>query len=240
MDTTRTEPAVDLAPDLSPALRLRRRFVIAAAALSGLLVFVSMIVDPVPDADGVDLVVGYAENLTASGLHTNLIHYGFALTIPVAFAIVGLVRGRGAVLANLAGLLAILGLTSLPGLVMLDFYAVAALRATDVETVAAIEREMEGLTWFIAIIAPAGLAMMVAMSVAVLALWRAGLAPWPVAVGIVAASLAPSVGLPWWLGFGANALGMLALAYVLASVPMHVWYPSAARSEDRSGAPVGR
>ena len=49
-------------------------------------------------------------------MHTNLIHYGFARFAPVAYAMVGLVRRRGAWIANLAGLLAVLGLSTLPGL----------------------------------------------------------------------------------------------------------------------------
>ena len=67
----------------STALVVRRWAVIAAAGLSGVLVFVSMLADPAPSADGRELIVAYSENTVASGLHTNLIHYGFALTAPV-------------------------------------------------------------------------------------------------------------------------------------------------------------
>ena len=73
--------------------------------LSGTLVFISMLVDPVPDASGEALIRGYSAHPLLQGVHTNLIHYGYALFAPVAYALVGLVRGRGAWLANLAGLL---------------------------------------------------------------------------------------------------------------------------------------
>src|SRR5947207_799476 len=109
------------APAHSPALQLRRWAVILAALLSGLLVFISMLVDPAPDGDGKELILAYAAHPLRQGVHTNLIHYGFALFAPVAFALVSLVRGRGVWLANVAGLLAVVGLTTLPGLVLIDF-----------------------------------------------------------------------------------------------------------------------
>jgi hypothetical protein len=84
-----------------------------------------MLVDPAPDAEGRELVQAYAANDRAQGLHTNLIHYGFAPFAPVAYAMVGLVRRRGAWIANLAGLLAVLGLSTLPGLVFIDYFSVA-------------------------------------------------------------------------------------------------------------------
>jgi hypothetical protein len=84
----------------------------------------SMFVDPVPSAEGRELIQGYAANKARQGLHTNLIHYGFALFAPVAYATVGLVRQRGAWIANLAGLFAVIGLSMLPGLVLLDYFSV--------------------------------------------------------------------------------------------------------------------
>ena len=60
------------------ALSFRRWAVILAAALSGIIVLVSMFVDPVPGADGRELIQGYAANEGRQVLHTNLIHYGFA------------------------------------------------------------------------------------------------------------------------------------------------------------------
>jgi hypothetical protein len=57
--------------------------VILPAALSGILVLVSMFVDPVPSAEGRELIQGYAANKGRQGLHTNLIHYGFALFAPL-------------------------------------------------------------------------------------------------------------------------------------------------------------
>src|SRR5215204_4707840 len=78
------------------ALSFRRWAVILAAGLSGVIVLISMLFDPAPDAEGRELIQAYAANDRAQGLHTNLIHYGFALFAPVAYAMVALVRRRGA------------------------------------------------------------------------------------------------------------------------------------------------
>jgi hypothetical protein len=92
----------------------------------------------VPSAEGRELIQGYAANKGRQGLHTNLIHYGFALFAPVAYAMVGLVRQRGAWIANLSGLFAVLGLSTLPGLVLLDYFSVG------VEQVAGVDVAFDG------------------------------------------------------------------------------------------------
>ncbi len=220
-------PLTDTAPTVSSALRIRRAAVIGAAGLSGLLVLISMVVDPAPDASGAELIGAYSSDLVRSGWHTNLIHYGFALVAPVVYAMVSLVRGRGAWLANVAGVFAIIGLSTLPGLVLLDFTSVAAALATDVDTASAIEEEMGALPAFLAIAAPAFVSAVLALALGVIALWRARLFPGFMAALAVPAALAPNVAPTWWLAFGSNALWMLAVAYFLARVPREAWYGGA-------------
>lgn len=223
-----THPAAEppaVAPAVVPAaLRARRAAVIAAAGLSGVLVFVSMIVDPAPDASGSEMVAGYAAHLTRSGMHTNLIHYGFALIAPVVYAMVALTRGRGAWVANVAGVLAVIGLSTLPGLVLLDFAGVAAVLATDLETSTAVVTEMETMPYFVAVLIPALLASVAALPLAVIALWRAGLVPGQLALASPIAALAPMFLPTWWAGFGVNAVWMLVVAAFLARIPLSDWY----------------
>lgn len=208
---------------MTTALSARRWAVVLAAALSGVLVLVSMLVDPAPSAEGRELIQGYSEDTTASGLHTNLIHYGFALFLPVAFAVVGLVRGRGAWLANVAALFAVIGLSTLPGLVLLDFTSVAAALETDLDTASAIQERMDELGWFLAIAVPAFLTSVLAVPLAALAAWRAGLFPWWVPVAAFVAMVAPNA-LPWHVGFVLMALGMLVVAHALWRVPLERWH----------------
>ncbi len=211
-------------PVVPSALRARRAAVIGAAALSGLLVLVSMFVDPAPDAQGSEMVAGYAAHLTRSGLHTNLIHYGFALTAPVVYAMVALVRARGAWLANTAGVFAVVGLSTLPGLVLLDFSSVAAALVADLETSALIEKELEQMPYFVAVLVPALACAVLALPLAVAALWRAGLVPGALAIAAPLAALAPVVTPTWWMGFGVNAIWMLVVAYFLGRVAAEDWY----------------
>jgi hypothetical protein len=209
-------------PPLPTAIAVRRWAVIGAAGLSGVLVVVSMLVDPVPSATGRELIEGYAENGFRAGLHTNLIHYGFALIAPVVYAIVGLVRGRGAALANAAGVFAVIGLSTLPGLVLLDLTSTAAARATDGDTAFAIEEQLGQMPAFVLVLIPAMVCAMLALPVAVAALWRARLVAGPVVVVALAAQLAPFF-VPWYLGFGAQMLWMIGLAYLLSRLPLSLW-----------------
>lgn len=216
--------------EIPAALRARRTFVIAAAALSGILVFVSMIVDPVPSAKGRELIAGYAGDLTRSGMHTNLIHYGFALVAPVVYAMVGLVRARGGWLANIAGVLAVIGLSTLPGLVLLDFTSVAAALSSDLDAAVALEAQLGQMPYFVLISLPAFASAVLALPIAIAALWRAGLVPgYFVAIAVLAA-LAPNVA-TWWIGFGINAVWMVAVAVLLARIPLARWYGPALASE---------
>jgi hypothetical protein len=215
---------------LSTAIAVRRWAVIVASGLSGVLVLISMLVDPAPSADGRELIAAYAADSAASGLHTNLIHYGFVLIAPVVFIMVGMVRRRGAWLANVAGLLAVIGLSTLPGLVMLDLTATAAVQVTDVDTAFAIDQRLGETPAFVFLVLPAFVSAVLALPLAVMAMWRAGFFHWGVAVAAVAAALAPNVAPTWWLGFGTNLVWMVALAYLLWRLPLPLW--------DRSPAPA--
>lgn len=214
----------------SRAFAFRRWAVIVAAAFSWVLVMVSMLVDPAPEADGRELIAAYASDTFASGLHTNLIHYGFALMAPVAFALVGLVRERGAWLANVAAMLAFLGLSTLPGIVLLDLLTTATVQVTDVDTAVAASDRLAEAPAFIAILAVAVPSALLAIPVAVAALWRAGLVHGIVPILAIVAAIAPNTGLPWWLGFGTHAAFMMLLAYLLWRLPASVWQVGSARA----------
>jgi hypothetical protein len=210
------------------ALSFRRWAVPLAAALSGVIVLVSMFVDPAPNADGKELIQAYAANDGAQGLHTNLIHYGFALFAPVAYAMVGLVRERGAWIANIAGILAVIGLSTLPGLVLIDYFTVGVEHVAGLETAFASQNEVEKLPGFIALVAPAFLSSMLAVPLATVAMWRAGLAAWWLPLVVTVGFLGPNVIPGWMVGFTVMAVAMLVLGWALWRIPVAVWYGTAA------------
>jgi hypothetical protein len=208
---------------MNSALVWRRWGIIVAAGLSGVLALVSMFVDPAPSADGRELIEAYAGDPGRQGLHTNLLHYGFALFTPVAYALVGLVRGRGAWLANIAGLLAIIGLSTLPGLVMVDFATVAMANVTDVDTALAASEEMDTMAAFGILVAPAFLASILALPVAAAAMARAGLFRWWVPALVTVAFLGVNAIPDAVVGFVVIAVALLAVAYELWRLPAQAW-----------------
>lgn len=219
------------------AVRVRRWAVILAALLSGALVFVSMLVDPVPDASGEALIAGYAAHPLLQGVHTTLIHYGYALFAPVAFALVGLVRGRGAWLANGAGLCAVLGLTTLPGLVLVDYHDVATANVAGLSVAVAASDAVGTLPGFLPLLLPALISSALSLPLAALAGWRARLLPLWAPLALTAAVVAMPL-LPGRVGFGLLALATAGLAYALWRIPLRRWFgePEAAPLRSATGA----
>jgi hypothetical protein len=207
------------------ALSFRRWVVILAAGLSGVIVLISMLFDPAPDAEGRELIQAYAANDRAQGVHTNLIHYGFALFAPVAYAMVGLVRRRGAWIANLAGVLAVLGLSTLPGLVFIDYFSVAVEHVAGLEAAVNAEGAVEKLPGFAAVTVPAFISAILAVPVASLALWRARLVAWWIPLVAAAAFLGPNfLPGPAIVAFSVMAVGMLVVGWALWRIPIVAWY----------------
>lgn len=212
---------------MTSALAFRRWAVVVAAAASGLLVFVSMLIDPAPNAEGRELIRAYADNATAQGVHTNLIHYGFALFAPVAFAMVGLARGRGAWVANVAAILAVVGLTTLPGLVLADYFSVGVERVAGLDTAFRSQEEVEKLPGFLPLIVPAFFASLIALPLAAFAVWRAGFFAWWVPAVVLAGFVLPNVLPEALLGFAAMAVATLILGWALYRIEPLAWQRSA-------------
>jgi hypothetical protein len=105
---------------------------------------------------------------------------------------VGLVRRRGAWIANLAGVLAVLGLSTLPGLVLLDYFDVAVEHAAGLEAAVNAGDAVEKLPGFAAVTVPAFISAILAVPVATLALWRARLVAWWIPLVAAAALLGPN------------------------------------------------
>jgi hypothetical protein len=97
----------------------------------------------------------------------------------------GAIRGRGVWLANAAGLLAFLGATTLPGLLITDFYDSAIGQVAGVDTTARVNEMMEGMWGAKAILLPGLAGFLLALPVAALAAWRAGLVRWWAVVAVV-------------------------------------------------------
>jgi hypothetical protein len=223
------------------ALSFRRWAVILAAGLSGVIVLISIVVEPGRGAEGPEIFQAYAANPRGLGLHANVIHYGFALFAPAAYAMVGLVRRRGAWIANLAGVLAVLGLSTLAGLVFLDYFSVAVVHVAGLEAAVKVEDAVQNLPGFAAMSAPAFISAMLAVPVATLALWRARLVAWWLPLVAATAFIGPNfLPGPGIVAFSVMAVGMLIVGWALWRIPAVAWFgpnPSDQLDAARSAQP---
>ena len=199
---------------MGSALQLRRAAVVAAPTTSALLIVAGFFLDPDIGASGRKLAKAYAENPGREQLSALAFHFAFVLLALPAVALIVAVRGRGAWLANLAALFAVLGLTTLPGFLLTDFYDIAIYGELGPQAWDAVNDRIEELPGATIMFLTGLLGFVLALPVAMLAAWRARLMPWwpalIVFLGFVAAQATPG-------GFGllVAAASLVALSYAL-------------------------
>ena len=199
------------------ALALRRAAVVWASAVAGVLIVAAFFLDPDIGASGRELAREYAENPGRIQLSALSLRFAFALLVLPAFALVWAVRGRGAWLANVAGLFAVLGMTTLPGFLLVDFYDIAIYGELGGDAWQAVADRLEELPGATFMFVSAFFGFLLALPVALVAAWRARLLSWwpalVVAVGEVAAQAVPG-------GYGLLVLSaaLVALTYALRQI----------------------
>jgi hypothetical protein len=217
-------PPVPARGQLSAALSARRWLLIAAPVLAGLLAIVGAVADPAVGEDGRPLWQKYADNPDPLQWKSFGFHWAYAFWTMGAFMLAGLVRTRGVWIANVAGLLAFVGATTLPGLLVVDFYDSAIGQVAGVGTTEQVNDLMEDTMWGITAIAvPGVVGFLLCLPVAAFAAWRAGFVRWwaPLAVlGGQAAFMLSGVA-PW--GVALTTVCFTAFAYALAQVDREVW-----------------
>lgn len=106
-------------------------------------------------------------------------HWSYAFWIAPASLLAAYVKGRGAWLANIAAVLGSVGMTTLPGLLFVDWYDPAIGQLYGVDGTARVNELMTQTVWGpIAFTVPGMIGFMVALPLAALALWRAGRVRW--------------------------------------------------------------
>jgi len=184
----------------SSALRLRRGFLVAAPVLAGLFLTGGALADPAAGVAGNDMLRVYAENMERLQLKSLSYHWAYAFWILPALLVVPLVRGRGAWLATITGFIGFLGLSTMPGLLMSDFFDSAVTSAHGIEGHEQMMDAMDGLWGIPAFIMPGILGLFVALPLAMITLWRAGLARWWGLAAAVGALVAFMVSNATWPG----------------------------------------
>jgi hypothetical protein len=135
---------------------------------------------------------------------------------PIVFALVGIVRGRGAWLANIAAVLATLGATTLPGFLLTDFYDIAIYGELGGDAWQLVTDRLEDLPGATVLFITGFLGHFLCLPFALFGAWRAGLvALWiPVAASI--AMVAAQALQPFGLGLLIMAAMLVVLAWVFS------------------------
>ena len=184
--------------------------------LAAAFTIVGAVGDPAAGTSGSEMLKIYIENPSPLQWKSTGYHWAYAFWILPAFLGAGLVRGKGAWLANVAALLAFAGMVTLPGMLITDWYASAIGHEFGLEGTQAVESYMESTMWGVpgfGIAAMAGFVIGVPLSV--VAMVRAGLVRWWTLLAVIVplAALFASQGAVW--GGLICAAGLLVWAYAL-------------------------
>ncbi len=204
------------AAPVSSALAVRRWALVLTPVLAGLLAIGGAIADPGVDLDGAAMYERYADNPDPLQWKAVLYHFSYAVWGLAALMLAGAIRGRGVWMATGAGFLAFLGISSMPGFLVVDFYDSAIGQVLGVEATVQVNDRMAGM-WGLAVMGGTGtVGFLLCLPVAALAAWRAGLIAWwaalaPIA-GIGLGLMALGAGVPGWavtaLGFAVLSVGL--------------------------------
>ncbi len=183
-----------------PAVAVRRWFIVACPVLAGLFAILGAAADPGAGVSGREMWQLYADNPEPLQWKSFGLHWSYSFWIAPAVLLVGYVRGKGAWLATTAAALGFVGLSTLPGLLFVDFYDSAIGQVAGVDTTAAVAEKMGDGMWAVQAMALPGLiGAALGLPLAALALWRAGRVRWwaPVAVLMGYAGFVGS-NVMWW------------------------------------------
>lgn len=183
----------------STALSARRWFLIAAPVLAGLFAVVGAAADPAAGLNGNRLYELYAQNPEPLQLKSLGLHWSYAFWIAPALLIAPLVRGRGAWLANVTALVGFVGMTTLPGLLFVDWYDSAVGQVYGLEGNLAVNEVMTQMWGIPLFTVPGIVGFVLSMPLTAITLWRAGLVRWWALVAVLAGFAAFALSnVMWW------------------------------------------
>ncbi|MCW2759995.1 MAG: hypothetical protein JWR85_196 [Marmoricola sp.] len=214
--TAITTTSADLVEDRStrPSTRsasLRRGFLVASPILAGILLLVATIADPGAGSTGQEMNQAYTDNPGTLQWHSLTLHWSYAFWGVTAFMAAAYVRGRGSVLANIGAFAGFVGMTTLPGILVIDWYDSSIGQVYGVDAVGSMHEHMDKTLWALPFFAAPGIfGLLLCMPFAVAALWRAGIVRW----WAFAAAL---VGTATFMGSGVTVWGV-SLTAVLFTV----------------------
>lgn len=171
-------------PTGGAALSVRRWFLVASPVLAGLFAVLGAASDPAVGQDGLVLYQAYADNPEPLQLKSLGLHWAYAFWLVPTLLIAGLVRDRGAWIANVAAFLGFVGISTLPGLLFVDYMTSAIGQVAGAEVTAQVSEVVDGMWGVPVFVMPGMVGFLLGLPLAALAAWRGGLVRWwgPLAV----------------------------------------------------------
>jgi len=219
--TTITSTEQALGPEVagaepSRAVSARRWFIVASPVLAGLFAIVGAVADPAAGSAGREMWEVYTANPEPLQFKSLGFHWSYAFWIAPALLLAAYVRGKGAWLANIAALIGFAGMTTLPGLLFVDWYDSAIGQMYGVDAIERVNEHMGATMWGIPVFTLPGIAgLAFALPLAALALWRAGLVRWWAPVSVIAAFAAFMLSNVTWWGCVVTTLCLTVFAVAL-------------------------
>lgn len=184
----------------SRALAARRWFLIASPVLAGLFAVVGAYADPAAGTAGKEMWEVYIAEPEPLQLKSLGFHWAYAFWITPALLLAAYVKGKGAWLANIAAVLGFAGATTLPGMLLSDWYDSAIGQLYGLEGTVAVSEHMGATMWGVPVmIMPGIIGLLTALPLAAFALWRAGLVRWWAPCSVLAGTAAFMLSnVTWW------------------------------------------
>ncbi len=163
----------------SRSAALRRGFLIASPILAGVLLLIATIADPGAGSTGHEMNQQYTAHPGALQIHSLTLHWSYAFWGVTAFLAAAYVRGRGATLANIGAFLGFVGMTTLPGILAVDWYDSSIGQVYGVDAIASLHEHMDKTLWALPFFAAPGIiGLLLCLPLAAAGLWRAGVVRW--------------------------------------------------------------
>lgn len=198
------------------ALSARRWFLVASPVLAGIFAVVGAWFDPAAGISDRQMYEIYTDEHLPLQLKSLGFHWAYAFWIAPALLIAPYVRGRGAWLANVTAFVGFAGMTTLPGLLFIDWYDSAIGKVYGVDAVVAVNDKIGEVMWGVPWFTTPGIAgLMLALPLTAITLWRARLATWWALAAVVAGFLAFMLSNVMWWGAAITTLCFTVFAVAL-------------------------
>jgi len=115
-----------------------------------------------------------AANADQSQVAAVILHFGYLLLVPAAFGIMSLLAPRGGWLFKIGGVLSVVGMATLPGLLITDAYDLAMARELPRDVSVQVTDKVGELPLAMIMSLPAVVGTIFGMILLFVALWRAG------------------------------------------------------------------